>query len=317
MTESQNDQLRSYPKIYNMGHRAIRDLFQGPVVVQEKVDGSQFTFGVIDGVLRMRSRGREIHPPVTDKLFRMACETAQRLADDGRLIENVLYRGEAITSPKHNTLEYARIPEGGVVLFDVDVSLENRVPPQTLRETGEHLGLEVVPTIHVGKVESVEALRALLDRESFLGGAKIEGVVAKNYARWGEDGKMLMGKVVSEAFKEQHTKSWKGSNPGRGDILEAIRETYRHERRWEKAIEHLRDAGTLDSSPKDIGALIREVQVDVEEECMDEIKEALWRAFWPEIRRGTTAGLPEWYKTRLAEQQFAQEDDAWRRRGGL
>jgi len=29
----------SYPKIYNLGHRAIRDLLEDPVVVEEKVDG--------------------------------------------------------------------------------------------------------------------------------------------------------------------------------------------------------------------------------------------------------------------------------------
>jgi ATP-dependent RNA circularization protein (DNA/RNA ligase family) len=38
--------ILSYPSIYALGHRAIRELFDGPVVVEEKIDGSQFSFGV-------------------------------------------------------------------------------------------------------------------------------------------------------------------------------------------------------------------------------------------------------------------------------
>lgn len=303
------DRLHSYPKVWNMGHPAIADLFDGPVVVQEKVDGSQFTFGIIGGVARFRSRGQEIHLPVTDTLFRGACETAARLADEGLLVEGWQYRGEALHAPKHNTIAYSRAPEGNVVLFDIDMGLERRVAsPEHLASLAGGLGLEVVPTLHEGLVENLDDLRAFLDRESFLGGAKVEGVVVKNYARWGKDGKMLMGKLVSEAFKEKHGKEWKKSNPGKRDVLDEIRDTYRHPRRWEKAVERLRDTGALEGSPRDIGALLKAVQVDVQEECEAEIRDALWKAFWPDIRRGTVAGLPEWYKGRLAAQQFAKAE---------
>jgi len=30
----------------------------------------------------------------------------------------------------------------------------------------------------------------------------------------------------------------------------------------------------------------------------------LWSHFWPHIRRGTTAGLPQWYKDELAKAAF-------------
>ena len=35
-----NITLPSYPKVWNLGHPHIENLFDGPVVVQEKVDGS-------------------------------------------------------------------------------------------------------------------------------------------------------------------------------------------------------------------------------------------------------------------------------------
>lgn len=301
------DRLHSYPKVWNLGHPAIADLFKGEVVVQEKVDGSQFTFGVIDGVLHCRSKGATIHLPTTDKLFAGACATAQRLADAGLLREGWQYRGEALMRAKHNTLEYARAPKDNIILFDVDVGLETRIAhPRDLGDEAERLELEVVPTFFVGEISNITELQALLNRESILGGAKIEGVVIKNYSRFWKDGKMLMGKVVSDDFREKHDAAWTSANPKRRDIVEMLKETYRSERRWEKAAERLRDRGELASSPRDIGALLKEVQLDVREECRDEIANALFEHFWKDLSRGIIAGLPEWYKQKLVESQFAE-----------
>lgn len=303
-TAGVSDRLHGYPKVWNMGHPAIAELFVGPVVVQEKIDGSQFTFGIIGGALRLRSKGAEIYPETTDKLFAGAVATARALADAGRLVEGWQYRGEAMMSHKHNSLAYARAPRGNVILFDVDCGLENRVSAQALEEIGGAMDLEVVPLLYEGVVDSLDQLRLFLDRESCLGFTKPEGVVVKNYGRWGKDGKMLMGKIVSEDFREVHKREWVKSNPGKTDIVERLRDTYRTERRWEKAIERARDAGTLEGSPRDIGPLLKAIPEDVLEECRAEIADALFSAFWPEIRRGTTAGFPEWYKARLAAQQF-------------
>lgn len=308
MSDGVSDRLHGYPKVWNMGHPAIADLFDGPVVVQEKIDGSQFTFGVIGGELRLRSKGAELFPGTTDKLFAGAVATAVALAEAGALVEGWQYRGEAMMGPRHNSLAYARAPRGNVILFDVDRGLEDRVAePLALAEIAEALNIEVVPTLYVGEVSSLDQLRGFLEHDAYLGGAQPEGVVVKNYARWGRDGKMLMGKLVSDAFREAHKKAWTKSNPTRSDIVEALRDTYRSERRWEKAVERLRDAGKLEESPRDIGALMKAVPDDVLEECREEIAAALFSAFWPEIKRGTTAGLAEWYKARLAEQQFSQD----------
>lgn len=298
--------LRSYPKVYNLGHPAIADLFEGPVVVQEKVDGSQFSFGVVDGELHCRSKGATVHLHDPPHLFAPAVDTAIRLFDAGKLTEGYTYRGEAMCRPKHNTLAYGRAPEGGVILFDVDTGLEDRVAsPFELADIAHGLGLEVVPTMYVGEVVDLEAMKMFLNIDSCLGGCKVEGVVFKNYARFGRDGKMLMGKHVSEAFKEKHSKDWKKRNPTRSDIIEDLKAEYRHEGRWAKAVQHLAEAGDLENEPRDIGKLMKAVPDDIREECEDEIKDALFKHFWPQIRRGTTAGLPEWYKERLAERQFA------------
>ena len=55
--------INSYPSIYNLGHKAITDLLKGPVIVEEKIDGSQLSFRKdSEGSLHIRSKGATIYP---------------------------------------------------------------------------------------------------------------------------------------------------------------------------------------------------------------------------------------------------------------
>lgn len=301
-----SDSLHSYPKVYNLGHPAIAELLDGPVAVEEKVDGSQFSFGVDaeTGDLLCRSKGQHIITDAPEKMFARAVETAQSLRGVARA--GWTYRCEYLQSPRHNALAYDRVPRNYLILFDVEIAPNDFLTPDDMRREAERIGLEAVPVIRVGAIESYDVFHAMLDTVSLLGGQKIEGVVIKNYARFGKDGKVLMGKHVSADFREVHKGQWRKDNPTRGDIVNEIIATYRTPARWRKSAQHLREAGTLTDSPKDIGALMKATGEDVMEECADEIKAALWKFAWPKIQRGVTAGLPQWYKDELAKQQFAE-----------
>lgn len=302
--------LHSYSKIYNLGHPEVAGLFNGHVVVQEKVDGSQFSFGVdpATGEVHFRSKGAQIYAETKDKLFRGAIDAV--LERRQYLSPGYVYRGEVLCRPKHNTLEYGRVPKGNVILFDVDASGEQwYVDTESLPGIAEQLDLECVPTFFTGEIHSAEALLAFLDRESVLGGP-IEGVVVKNYKLYGTDKKVLMGKHVREAFKEAHTTAWKSANPTRADVVETIGTDLRTDARFRKAVEHLRDAGRLTSTPKDIGPLLKELQEDLGSEMKVLVAERLLKHFWPQIVRIATSGFPEWYKNELLQQQFAADSPA-------
>lgn len=299
----------AYPKIYSMGHRAIATLFDGDVHVQEKVDGSQFSFGMFDGVIKCRSRNKQIDVDNPDKMFLKGVQTVQRLEYNGVLVNGWTYRGEYLNSPSHNTLEYDRVPEGNIILFDINTGEEAYVSASVLAQEAKVLGLEVVPTVFEGRVSSAVALETLLDRTSILGKSKIEGIVIKNYALFGTDKKCLMGKYVSPAFREKHQEVWKAKNPSQKDVLYNLAQVYKHEGRWDKALQRLRDAGELTGTPKDIGALCREVPADIRAECEDEIKAALFRWAWSTISKTSVAGLAEWYKKLLLETQSFSDLD--------
>lgn len=292
--------LPSYASPYAIGHRAIADLFTGPVVIQEKLDGSQFSFGVDEaGQLFCRSKGCGLHIEAPDKMFAKGIESVKTLTD--RLTPGFVYRGEYLQRPKHNALAYDRVPNQHVILFDVErtAGSQDYLSSSELAAEATRLGLEATPVLFEGVVDDVKLLRELLDKVSVLGGQKIEGVVVKNYALCTTDHKVMMGKFVSESFKEVHRSSWKEANPAQGDVLASLIRGLKTPARWAKAVQHLREAGTLTETPTDIGSLIKEVRADIKKECSEEIKDVLFQHFIGDILRGVTGGLPEWYKEQI------------------
>lgn len=301
--------LHSYPSIYNFGHRCVLGLLVGPVYVQEKVDGSQFSFGLDDdGTVITKSKGAILYLETADKLFKGAVEYVNSIKD--KLTPGYTYRGEVLCRPKHNTLAYDRVPRHNVVIFDVNTGEECYLPYSEVVVEAERLDLEVVPLIYAGMIESADKLKSFLETTSFLGGQKIEGVVVKpiGYGLFGIDKKALFGKYVSEVFKEVHGGNWKSDNPTHNEIVERVALSYKTLARWAKSVQHLKEAGQLEDSPRDIGKLMKEVNMDVLKECEAEIKEELFKQAWPKIARIITAGLPEWYKKELLDKQFAGQE---------
>lgn len=303
----------SYPKVFALGHAAITDILLDPVIVEEKVDGSQFSFAKLRNdagelELRCRSRGAQLNVLAPDAMFQRGVDVAKDLFD--QLTEGWTYRAEYLAKPKHNTLAYERTPKRHLIVFDVNTGEEKYLDYPAKASECDRLGLEIVPLIHAGTVDTIEFFRSLLDRVSILGGQKVEGVVVKNYRRFSADGKAMIGKFVSEAFKEVHGADWKERNPQQGDIVERLVGKYRTPARWAKAVQHLREGGQIENSPRDIGKLIPSASADIKAECEAEIKEALFAWAWPHIQRGTVAGLAEWYKQELLKRQFEAKADA-------
>ena len=309
--------IASYPSIYALGHKAVADLLLDPVIVQEKVDGSQISFGLLparspeeaggvnDLVLHVRSKGAELNLTAPDKMFSPAVAIIQGMVD--HLTPGWVYRGEYLIKTKHNVLAYDRMPNLHIILFDIQSGIETYLTKEEVQAEASRLGFEVVPTIYEGMILDATSLRGMLNTVSILGGPTVEGLVIKNYARFGRDKKVLMGKFVSEAFKEVHAGEWKKANPGGADTIQLLISKYRTPARWMKAVQHRRDAGLLLDAPQDIGPLIPEIGADVEKECKEEIMEFLYSWAWPKVRRGLSAGFATWYKERLLERQFARE----------
>jgi hypothetical protein len=299
--------MKSYPKIYAMGHRVLRDIPADHVVqVQEKVDGSQFRFWLNPSTDEVECFSKRMRIPsgTTDKLFAAAVEHVESKKDV--LTPGLMMYGEVLSKPKHNTLEYDRTPTNHIVLFDAGYGDESYVTDAMLERIADVLEVDVIPVLFVGTWDEInpDKITTLLTNESYLGGPRIEGVVIKAYGYWGPDKKTVMVKHVSEAFKEKHVKGWKDRQPSRADIIDRLIAANTSEARWRKAIYRLRDEGKLENSPRDIGPLIAEIQSDFMSEEAEEIGRQLFAHFSGKINRGIIRGFPEWYKNELMERTF-------------
>lgn len=303
--------MQAFPKIFALGTDYIKDIFKEEVEVTEKVDGSQFGFGKINGELICRSKGKIQYAGAVDKLFDVAVDYVQSI--EHLIPDNHFFYAEYLKNPHHNALTYNRVPKNNLILFGVCDDTQKFVSKyEELVEYANLLGIEVVPLIFRGKINDVMQIQEFLERESVLGGPNVEGVVVKNYSRpfllGGQPIPLMSGKFVSEKFKEVHRANWSGEHTTRGKF-DLFKESFRSEARWQKAVQHLNENGELENAPRDIGKLMKEVQLDIEEEEKENIKTFLWNEFKRDILSKAVAGLPEWYKLKLAEQSNFNEEE--------
>ncbi len=217
--------IPGYGKVWHLNHREAAALRGKQVVVQEKLDGSQFSFGVIDGRLVCRSKNVEIMPGNVQKLFSVAVAHVERIYDETPwlLSEGWVFRGEAFHRPRHNALEYKRMPAGGIVLYDVETS-KGHVCEGSLDEIAEMLGVDKAPAHFEGTFEdgvNQEAIAHWLSCDSVLGGL-IEGVVIKARDHYDSKDKMLKAKFVREGFKEINKGAQRRANPSSKDVIERL-----------------------------------------------------------------------------------------------
>lgn len=293
--------IPAFPKIFSIGTKQTQDLFHGEVEITEKIDGSQIGFGVINGELIIRSKGCRIYPENVDKMFKAAVDVIMERKE--LLEEGFFYYGEYLRSNKHNILVYDQIPKNHIALYGFrNIEKDLFISYEFIKNRAKMLDLDIVPLLFQGKIESKEELKENLNRISFLGKAKIEGLVVKNYNKelliGGQVIPILMGKYVSEDFKEVHNKEWKSCNTGNGKF-DVYKSQFCNTARWNKAIQHLRDRGELTQSLKDIGPLLKEINVDIMDEEQDNIKTWLWNNFGKEVLREACRGFPEYYKEYL------------------
>jgi len=294
---------KPFPKIFALGADYISLIADNEVEITEKIDGSQFAFGKIDGNLMTRSKGCMIFEGENNKMFNLATNYVRSI--EYKIPDNTIFYCEYLQRPKHSSLKYGRVPKNNLILFGVCDSTEKFISEYNdLLAFGELLDIEVVPLIYKGMIElkNIDFFDSLLDKESVLGKTKIEGFVVKNYKQafllGGQPIPLMAGKYVSEKFKEVHRNTWGVENESKSKWGLFI-DGYKTEARWLKSVQHLQDKNELENSPKDIGKLIEEIKNDIISEEKEIIKEFLWKEYSRELLRRATNGFPEWYKRYL------------------
>ena len=274
----------SFGKVHPIWHRDNADLLDGFCYVQEKVDGSQFSFCMTDGTVRFASRSREI-PTDDEGMFKAGCDAIREIA--GELEDGWTYHGEYLQKPKHNILCYDRVPERHVVLWNMRRPNGELVPLAMLGSFALAHGLESVPILLHGSGLTADRLGGLMDRTSFLGGSTIEGVVVKR--------DQLCGKLVSDRFKEFKKVRGRVKRAGE-EAVAAVVASVATEARFHKIVQHMKEEGSWSGDYSDIPWLCRELQRDVFEECEEQMKDIVWKSVERRVRKMLPGKLVPWYK---------------------
>lgn len=292
--------MRRWSKILTIGDPRLSNLFDGPVEITEKLDGSQINFGVssLKG-LWIWSKGAVIQPDQPPKLFGPAVEHIKAI--QGILLTDYSYHGEAVCSLRHNTLTYGNVPKNYIALYGVINSKGVMFNHQEIEIVSQIFNIGYVPLLYKGLIDNLETLKDYIGIPSMFGGCNAEGIVVKNYGQkifFNNDEILAQGKYVTEQFKERHK-----DNPDFSDPVDRLISQFLGEPRWLKAVQRRQETSDQPLSVKDIGPLIGEISKDLADEEKEYIKEQLYNIFKKKIIQGVTRGFPEWFKERLLSEQ--------------
>lgn len=305
--------MESYQKIQQSYHKEVQDIWKGHIVVEEKIDGSQFRIEIIkNGEILCGSHHQELN--MVDSMFKLGTDQAKEifkyLPESMTGADKINVFCEYLSKPKQNTIAYERTPEKHLVVFDVmyDDKYLNRESKEAFVRLYE--GLEITPLLWEGEGKDFtdEIKAGLLSKPSYLGHQggydKVEGIVVKAYDNYYDvnkypylQGHWLCVKIVNESFQEKN----KVENPIAGDKMQKLKDSVNSEARWRKAVQHLREKGEIVDEMKDMAKLAPEVTKDLETEEKENIKEELWKLYGKSIIHNSIKGLPEWYKEQLME----------------
>jgi len=283
--------LRFDPGNPRTGHNEFYDKV---VTVQEKVDGSQFSFwkDVGSSTVSVASRNRMLSGE--ESRFRVAVAHVRTLD----VPPGVIFRGEVVSKFRHNKIVYSRLPKHNLVLWDLVVLDAGSMPynkRNLLKSMGERFDLEVVHEVcDPFKLTSADELTKLVEGPSAFGEER-EGIVVRCRAGVAK----LVGQKMSEHVHRRPR--------DKGDDLAAfVAGSVNAERIIEKAAEWLRDEGMLEFKDSDIGKVIRTVHEDLDNEFSADMRDLLFRKMRKPIYAVISRNVATVYRKLLSE-GFANE----------
>lgn len=202
MERKKKMEQKKYHSIVRYGHISTREVLNrgDQIIIQEKVDGANASFAVVDGELKCWSRNRELNMSNTLEGFYV---WAKQNIEVDKLLEGVVYFGEWTAQHKVVYEGYAK----QFFLYDIyNLHLEEYVSFSMVRDEAKRLGLNLIPVFFEGEFESFEQLMSYVGRTELNGklGQEVsgEGIVVKNVDYRDSFGKQMFVKLVVDKFAE-------------------------------------------------------------------------------------------------------------------
>jgi len=308
--------MLKYPKVLSLGQPLISEIFDSPVEISEKVDGSQCRIQITEDNAKCGSKNVGF---ADAKMFSFAHEQADRIWHDEmwkNFGDNITLFTEFLNKEKHNVLIYGRVPLNNLYLFGAIID-ERHLQTQELIELANKLKIES-PHIIASEIDIKDQsdIEDYLKVKSVLGNTILEGVVIKNYhlsyppllaSSQAFNGYPLAGKLVRDDFKERLNKEWKKTRL-KVDALTKVSAEFLTTARFHKSIQHLADEGKITYEMNNLKAIIPEFYKDLLDEERDEIVKIAMADFWDMLRRKCNNFTVKEWKAYLIEKQFESKE---------
>ena len=109
--------MESYQKIQQPYKEEVKDIYDGYVIIEEKLDGSQFRIEInTDGSINCGSHHQDM---VIDGDFKLGVDNAQHIFANYKPEVKMTIFCEYFKKPKQNTIAYAKLPIHNLIIFDV------------------------------------------------------------------------------------------------------------------------------------------------------------------------------------------------------
>ena len=256
--------MLKYPKIDAWGKRDTQNVFDSPVVVQEKLDGANASFMLDEfGEFHCFSRNNELTEEDNLHGFYQYCHENIYMS---ALLPGHTYFGEWLVKHKIN---YGEENHRKFYLYDVRVA--DRYYVMATPEVAEALGVHLAPFTMTGQKTPQEVIEWVGNPSILNPSVKAEGVVVKNYE------KQYMVKFVSDEFRE--TMPVKKSRNMQLSDLDVWVDAVVTKPRIEKLLNKLKDAGTLPQQLciQDMGDVLKALGSSIVDDVFEEELEGLQR----------------------------------------
>lgn len=199
--------FQRYQHVERFGTPEVEDIELGTCYVFPKLDGTNASVWLENGVVHAGSRNRELSDEADNAGFLASVKVDPRIV--AYLEKNQSHRVFGEWLVPHSLKTYRDDAWRKFWIFDV-MDGEKYVQYDEYKQDLDAFGLDYIPPVAITKNPTVETLMGCLDRNTFLikdGQGLGEGVVIKNYAYQNRFGRTTWAKIVRTEFKEIHNRT--------------------------------------------------------------------------------------------------------------
>lgn len=201
-------EYKRYQKIRRVGTSEVQDLLEGRCYIFPKIDGTNASVWLQDGVVNAGSRNRHISIENDNAGFCAYAESSDNIRKYLKKHPDHRLYGEWLIP--HSLKTYRSDAWRKFYIFDVikedEEGNEEYLTYENYQPLLEEFDLEYIPPIAIINNPTIESLHNQLDKTGFLvedGKGNGEGIVIKNYDFYNQYGRQTWGKIVTNEFKEK------------------------------------------------------------------------------------------------------------------